>query len=209
MIAPALPAFLAKYTEITVQLGSTDRPLDLLEEGIDCVVRGGEIHDETLAARKLGDIPVLTLASPRYLSARGAPASPEELEGHSFVGFFSPKSGRVFEVDFRKGDDIHLLKPRHRVAANDADTWLALAVAGLGLLQAPCSPQLRAHVESGALVVAMPDWRSEALPLYVLYPPSRKLPAKVRVFVDWLTEIYADECRVAQAFVESALASRR
>lgn len=201
VIAPALPAFLARYPDLTVEIGSTDRPVDLLAEGVDCVVRGGQVHDESLIARRLGELPVLTCAAPAYLARHGLPRSPDALDGHHFVNFFSPKSGRIYEVDFTRGDDARSLRMPHRVAANDADTWLALAVAGLGLVQLPCSPAVRGHLARGELVRVLPDWSAGSLPLFVLYPRNRPLPARVRVFVEWVAEVYAEECREAAVFV--------
>lgn len=201
VIAPAMPAFVARYPELVVEIGSTDRPVDVLGEGVDCVVRGGDLHDDTLIARKLADLPVQTFAAPSYLARHGAPRDPDDLAGHVFVNFFSAKTGRVFEVDFRRGDRAVSVHAPHAVAANDADTWLALAVAGLGLVQAPCAPQVRAHVERGELEVVLRGWHAEPLPLFVLYPRARHLPARVRAFVDWIVEVYREEARVAAAFV--------
>lgn len=201
LIAPALPVFLARYPELQVQLGCTDRPIDVLGEGVDCVIRGGDLHDDTLVARKLGALPVVTCASPAYLARRGVPASPADLQGHHFVSFFSPKTGRVFEIDFeRDGVRVSLAAP-HQVATNDADTWLALVIAGLGMAQAPCAAGVRPYLARGELVPVLLDWDCEALPMYVGFPRSRHLPARVRVLVDWLVELYAEECLAATAFV--------
>lgn len=197
VLAPALPGLLARYPELIVELGSTDRPVDLLAEGVDCAVRGGEVHDASLVARPLGALPVLTLAAPAYLAARGVPTHPDQLDGHSFVNFFSPRSGRIFEVDL--GDRSFV--PAHRVAANDADTWLALTVAGLGLAQLPCAVQVRAVVRAGALVPVLRDWPAPPLPLVVV-SRARQLAPRVRVFVDWVQEVYREELREARAFVD-------
>ena len=203
VLAPSLPAFLERFPDITIELGTTDRPVDLLGEGVDCVVRGGDVHDTSLRARRLGALPVVTCAAPAYLAARGAPASVADAEGHLFVGFFSPKTGRVFEVDFKGPGGVRAFEPRHRVAANDADTWIAMAVAGLGLVQAPCARQVRAHLIAGRLVRVLPESEVEALPLHVLWPEARPLPSRVRVFVDWVAELYEAECREAAAFLLS------
>jgi LysR family transcriptional regulator for bpeEF and oprC len=200
VLAPGLPAFCARYPEIVVELGSTDRAVDLLAEGVDCVVRGGSVHDERLAARKLAALPVVTCAAPGYLARAGTPKHPRELEGHRFVNFFSPRTGRVFEVDFERGGEVHSFVPPHAVAANDADTWLALAAAGLGLVQAPLGPQLRQLLGEGRLRRVLADWTVPALPMHVLYPQSRRLPARVRVFIDWVVEVYAAEAAAAERF---------
>lgn len=197
VLAPALPEFLQRYPELTVELGSGDRPVDLLGEGVDCVIRGGEMFDDSLVGRKLGELPVITCAAPSYLERRGTPRHPDELATHDCVGFFSPRSGRVFELDFSRAGETRTIHPRCRAAANDADTWGAAIVAGLGLAQAPCGPPLRAHLRSGAVRRILSDWEVEPLPLSVLWPRDRRLAARLRVFVDWVTELYAAECAAA------------
>lgn len=197
VLAPALPAFLAAHPELTVELGSSDRPVDLLAEGVDCVIRGGDLHDESLVVRRLGELPVLTCAAPTYLAEHGTPATPDDLRRHEFVGFFSARTGRVFEV----GAGGEEWAPRHRVAANDADTWTALAVAGLGVLQTPVSKSIRERVADGALVPLLLDHPGEPLPLVVAWPANRHLAARVRVFVDWVQGVYREEVAEAERFI--------
>jgi LysR family transcriptional regulator for bpeEF and oprC len=175
---------------------------------VDCVVRGGDVHDDTLVRRKLAEFPVVTLAAPKYLARRRTPRTPDDLGGHVFVNFFSSRTGRVFEVDWRPPGEpntapiVHV--PPHVVAANDADTWIALAVAGLGIVQTPLSTGVRALVERGALRLLMPGWRSEPLPSNVLYLATRHLPARVRHWVDWLVTLYAAEGEKAARFLAEA-----
>jgi LysR family transcriptional regulator for bpeEF and oprC len=211
IIAPALPRFLERHPEIVVELGSTDRPVDLVAEGVDCVVRGGDVHDTSLVGRRLADLPVVTVAAPSYLARRGTPATPDDLQGHVFVSFFSARTGRVFEVDWQPPDGGAqiVLHPPHLVATNDAETFLALVVAGLGIAQKPLSPMVREAVRRGELRVLMPGWRSEPLPTHVLYPPTRVLPARIRVWVDWLVTLYAEEVEAAQRFLVEAESGAR
>ncbi len=201
VIAPNLPSFFKRYPGIVLSLGSTDRAIDLVAEGVDCVIRGGDIHDETLAAKKLGDVPVVTLAAPSYLRKHGTPTSPEGLKKHTFVNFFSAKTGRVFPVDFEREGKLVTLERPHLVASNESQTWIALAVAGLGLVQTPASLDVRQLVAAGHLKRVLAKWTSEPLPIFVLYPQTRRLPARVRVFIDWVAEVYRAELRLAEAFV--------
>jgi LysR family transcriptional regulator for bpeEF and oprC len=180
-----------------VELGSGDRPVDLVGEGVDCVIRGGETHDDALVGRKLGELAVITCAAPGYIAARGLPRHPDELAEHLYVGFFSPRTRRVFELDFARAGEARTIRPPHRMAANDADTWVAAAVAGLGLIQTPCSRNVRGHLERGELVRVLPDWQVESLPLHVLWPRERHVVARVRAFVEWVAALYAGECRAA------------
>lgn len=186
-IIPALPGFLERYPDIVLELGSSDRPVDLVAEGVDCVIRGGDVHDESLAARKLADLPVITCAAPSYLAARGTPRTVDDLEGHVFVSFFSPRTGRTSDPEFGS----RTWPARHQLAVNDADAWLAAAAAGLGLVQLPLGGAVGAHLDRGDLVRVLADEDCGSLPLHVLYPRHRRLPARVRVFVDWVVELYS------------------
>jgi LysR family transcriptional regulator for bpeEF and oprC len=193
VFAPALPAFFARYPDIELDMGSSDRPVDLLAEGVDVVVRGGLTHDDLLVARKLGAFKVITCAAPSYLRAHGVPSSPAVLrdQGHLAVNFFSAKTGKVFDFEFERGNEKLAVALRHRVAANDADTFLALGIAGLGLMQSPLTVQLRSLIADGQLVPVLADWSAGALPLHVMYPRHRHLSVRLRVFVDWVVELYA------------------
>ena len=193
VLAAALPDFLAKYPHISIELGSSDRPVDLVMEGIDCVIRGGAVHDELLVARKLGAFKVITCAAPGYLKAHGTPQTVEEVQvGHMAVNFFSAKTGKVFDFDFEDGKGKSMaVRLAHRVAANDADTHVALACQGLGLAQVPLTRTVQNLLESGALVRVLPELNAGQLPLWVMYPRNRHLSARLRVFVDWVVAVYA------------------
>jgi LysR family transcriptional regulator, regulator for bpeEF and oprC len=193
VLAPALPAFFAKHPDIQLELGSSDRPVDLLAEGVDVVIRGGLTYDDSLVARPLGTFEVITCASPAYLKRHGKPRTPEALRdgGHLAVNFFSAKTGRVFDFEFQRGDESLAFTLPHRVAANDADTALAAALAGLGLLQSPRTRHVQGLIDSKQLVPVLPAWSGGAFPLVAMYPRHRHLSARLRVFVDWVVAHYA------------------
>jgi LysR family transcriptional regulator, regulator for bpeEF and oprC len=195
VLAPALPSFFDQHPEIQVELGSSDRPVDLLAEGVDVVIRGGLTHDDALVARRLGAFEVITCAAPAYVQRHGRPSSPQTLhdDGHIAVNFFSAKTGRVFEFDFERGAETLSIELPHRVAANDADTHVALGVAGLGLVQLPRTRHVQALIDGGQLVQVLRDWSAGALPLFVMYPRHRHLSARLRVFVDWVVALYGRE----------------
>ncbi|MCA2979614.1 MAG: LysR family transcriptional regulator [Myxococcaceae bacterium] len=186
ILAPALPSFFSKHPHVQLELGSSDRPVDLFREGIDCVVRGGPVFDDSLIARRLKTLPIVTLASPSYLRRAGTPKTPDDCRAHRAVNFFSPRSGEVFAFDFERDGQVLEVPIPHAVACNDSDTLLACGVAGLGLLQAPRSAQVDALIAQRKLVQVLPAWTCGALPVAVLYPPTRHLSARVRAFVDWL-----------------------
>lgn len=188
LLAPALPRFFAKYPGIQLELGSSDRPVDLLREGVDCVVRGGPAVDDSLVAKKLKTMPIITCASPGYLRRHGTPKTPGELSKHRAVNFFSPRTGEVYAFDFERNGEAFEVPVPHSVACNNGDTLLTCGLAGLGLLQTPRSSFVEGLLRTKQLVRVLPEWDSGTLPIFVLYPPTRHLTARVRAFVDWLVE---------------------
>lgn len=193
VIAPMLPDFFSHHPGIVLELGSSDRPVDLLAEGYDCVVRGGEVHDDSLVARPLGSLPVVTCAAPAYLAAHGTPVSLADLSTHRFVNFYSPRDGQMFPFDFHRDGEAHQVRGEHAVACNDADTYIAAGVAGMGLLQLPCSRIVAGHLAAGRLVRVMKDWSAGSLPVTLLYARNRHLAAKVRAFSDWMAAVFRHE----------------
>lgn len=185
VLVPALPDFFARYPDILLEVGSSDRPVDLLQEGVDCVIRGGEVHDDSLIGRRLNHFEVITCAAPDYLARFGQPRHPEELRQHALVGFFSAKTGRTFPYDFeRDGQRIEIDGP-WRLTLNDADSFVAAGLAGLGVMQAVRSQLLDKFLAAGRLQRLLADWQVEPLEQHILYPSRRHLSARVRVFVDW------------------------
>jgi DNA-binding transcriptional LysR family regulator len=191
LIIPALPDFHARYPDIQLDLGVSDKPVDLVSENVDCAVRGGTLTDPSLVARRIGEVQVVTCATPDYLKRHGVPKHPADLEkGHTMVRFASPKTGRFFPVVLTRGSDEVAVNPQHAMSANDANACLALALAGLGVTRV-MGFLARPHIASGLLVPVLPEWTSVPAPVYVVYPPNRHLSLKVRVFVDWVAELFA------------------
>lgn len=195
VIAAALPQFFARHPNISIDIGSSDRPVDLVMEGVDCVIRGGTVHDESLVARKLGAFKVITCAAPSYLLQHGTPLTIEDVQTqHTAVNFFSAKTGKVFALDFEDAQGNNTaLQLAHRVAANDADTHAALACAGLGLAQLPLTGYVKNLLQEGSLRQVMPDFSAGELPLFGMHPRTRHLSARLRAFVDWVVALYAQK----------------
>nr|WP_314542178.1 LysR family transcriptional regulator [uncultured Massilia sp.] len=190
IIVPALPAFFERYPDIMLELGSSDRPVDLVEEGVDCAVRGGALADTSLIARRVGAIHFMTAAAPSYLARYGMPQHPRDLDRHRCVNYFSAKTGRIFDWDFNRGDERIEVPMRGVIALNDSNSYVEAGLAGLGIIQMT-DYLVERHVESGRMVQVLPDWQSDALPIHVVYPQNRHLSAKVRVFVEWIAELFA------------------
>jgi LysR family transcriptional regulator for bpeEF and oprC len=204
VIGPALPEFFQRYPDLVLELGSSDRPVDLVAEGMDCVIRGGLLYDESLVARPLADVPVVTCAAPAYLERCGRPETLEDLLQHRFVNFFSAKTGRVFAFEFSRGDERHEINRPHWVAANDADTYIAAGLAGMGLMQIPRNRVVAEHLNAGRLIPVLADWNVGSLPVVLMYPRNRHLTAKVRAFADWVSELFRSESALGTSADESA-----
>ncbi|MDB5894875.1 MAG: LysR family transcriptional regulator, partial [Rhodoferax sp.] len=160
-------------------------------DNVDCVIRGGELTDQSLVARRIGNLPIVTVASPDYLRRFGRPAHPHDLEGsdHRMVNFFSPRTGRLFPNEFEKDGETMTLDGQHRISVNDSNAYMAATLSGLGVAQI-VTFMAAPHLESGALVQVLPEWTTHSIPVYVVYPPNRHLSAKVRSFVDWAADLF-------------------
>ncbi|MGZ5198377.1 MAG: LysR family transcriptional regulator [Telluria sp.] len=189
ILLPALPDFFKRYPSIQLELGSTDRNVDLLEEGVDCAVRGGELDDSTLIARRVGVINFVTCAAPSYLEKYGMPQHPTDLLQHQCVKYFSASSGKVFDWTLVRGNERFDLQLPGPVALNDSNAYVRAGLMGMGIVHMP-DYLLEKHVRDGRLVTVLPDWESDPLPVHVVYPQNRHLSAKMRVFVEWVAEMF-------------------
>lgn len=190
IVIPALPEFTARYPLIDLEIGLNDRPVDLIREGVDCVLRGGRSLDDSLVARPLTMMDQLTCASAGYLQRMGVPQDLNDLANHQMIEYFSSTTGKRYGLEFQCGDDIRLVDLPKKLAVNSADGYLAACEAGYGLVQAPYYHVAR-QLEQGTLVEVLADVLPPRLPLTALYPPHRQLSQRVRVFVDWLVELCA------------------
>ncbi len=191
VVIPALPAFCARYPRLELEIGTSDRPVDLVREGVDCVLRAGAFHDARLAARPLPPLPQVSCASPAYLARFGTPSSIEALEGHRAVSYFSALSGRRFDLEFSCGGELRSRSLPSQVAVSNAAAYVSACEAGLGLIQIPLY-HVRSQLAAGSLVEVLADCRPRDLPLAVLYPPHRQPSLRVRVFIDWLVAVFAE-----------------
>lgn len=190
VIVPALADFVQRYPQIELMLGANDRPVDLIREGVDCVLRAGEVHDTRLAARPIANLRQVTCASADYLQKNGTPASLAELQGHQAVNFFSALTERCFALEFIvEGALIEMSLPA-RISTSSAEAYVAACEAGLGIIQVP-HYHVRKQLEQGRLHEILAGFAPPDLPLTALYPPHRQLSPRVRVFIDWLIELFA------------------
>ena len=188
VVFPALPEFTGRYPQIDLEIGLNDRPVDLIREGVDCVIRGGLTVDDSLVARPLVQMDQMTCASPDYLRAHGVPQSLDDLNGHRMIEYFSSASGKRYGLEFQLGDDVRLINLPKQVSVNSAEGYLAACVAGYGLVQTP-RYHVAQQVREGSLQEVLSDCLPPRLALTALYPPHRQLSPRVRVFVDWLVDL--------------------
>lgn len=190
LVIPALPGFHARYPHVQIDIGGSDRTADLASEGIDCVIRGGDLPDSSLIARRLGSLPFVTCATPAYLDAHEPLAHPSQLEeAHTLVRYFFAGTGRQNRIEFVKGDERVAVEGRYVVAVNDSNAYLAAGVAGMGVLHTPRF-MAQAHIDAGTLVPVLKEWSATANTLSVVYMPNRHLSVRVRAFVEWLVELF-------------------
>jgi LysR family transcriptional regulator, regulator for bpeEF and oprC len=187
-IIPRLPQLLGRYPDLRLELGMSLRPVDMLEEGVDCVVRLGIQEDSSLVARRVGTMISVCCASPAYLREHGAPLRPQELSAHRCVNYISNRTGRVLDWEFVRGGQKVQLTLDGVLAVNDQDAYVVAGLMSFGIVKV-ANYLARPYLESGQLTQVLTDWTAEPLPISVMYPRSRHLSAKVRIFVDWISEV--------------------
>ncbi len=188
-VLPNLPSFLSDYPEIEFYMSEGDRLVDLVREGVDCVLRVGTPQDSDMIIRRVAVLEEVTLASPAYLKQHGHPQHPDRLadEGHLMVGFRSTVTGGVLPLEFQVDGDIRNITLPTTIGINAAESYFLAAKMGMGLIQIP-----RYHAEyalgTGDLVEVLADFPPTSSPVSVLYPQNRQLSPRVRVFIDWLVK---------------------
>ena len=192
LLVPALPTFHASYPDIVLDMGASDRMVDVIADNVDCVIRGGDITDQSLMARKLADLPLGVYAAPAYLQRVGRPLHPLDLQdsAHRIVRFRWGRGGNGFPyVMHREGKSVKI-HGQYVLSIDDGNAYLAAGVAGLGVLWLP-DYMARPHVDRGELLPLFEAWTVDPMPLYLAYPPNRHVSKKLRVFIDWVAELMA------------------
>lgn len=192
VLIPLLPDFVQRFPDIRIDLGVSDRAVNLISDSVDCVIRGGPMDDSSLVARRIGQAAMVTCATPAYLKQHGVPAYPEELRnGHKLISYVSTQSGRPFPFRFERDGEKSELKVDHRVGINESTAHLAACVAGLGIVQT-FAYAAAPYLEQKALVEILRPWRPAPYPFHVVYPSNRHVTHRLRVFIDWLMERFPE-----------------
>ncbi|AMH43215.1 MAG: LysR family transcriptional regulator [Pseudomonadota bacterium] len=188
-VVPALPGFIAMYPDIELQIGEDDRLVDLVREGIDCVLRAGTLQDSSMVGRRVALMEQVTVASPAYLAQFGEPLTLESLSAHRAVNYVSSGSGRVFPLEFTVDDRVVEMQLPAVLSVTGADLYTGAAVAGLGMVQVP-RYRVKEELSEGKLKIVLDAFAPPPMPVSVLYPQNRQLSSRVRVFAQWLRDIF-------------------
>lgn len=191
VIIPSLPDFFKRYPDIQLEIGCDDRPIDLLEEGVDCVIRIGNLLDSTLVARRVGTMQFMLVATPEYLDTHGRPASPDDLQRHHGVHFFSSKTGKVHPFLLAQDGVTQEVTTIRQLAINNGDAMVSACLTGLGICQLPTF-MVQGFLASGEIESVLAGYVTEDLPMHALYPQNRHLSSKVRAFIEWVAELFAE-----------------
>ena len=190
ILVPALPAFHARYPDIQIEMGVSDRVVDLIGDNVDCVLRGGQITDQSLIARHVGDLQIGVYVAPSYVERLGAPAHPRELQNtdHCIVGFLSSRTSKIDPLVLCSENERIEITSNYVLAVDDGNAYLEAGLVGLGVIALP-NYMAAAHQAVGALIPLFTQWRISPMPLYLAFPPNRHVNAKLRVFIDWIVEV--------------------
>jgi DNA-binding transcriptional LysR family regulator len=189
-LLPGLPGFLAKYPDIEISMSESERWVDIIREGVDCVLRFGNLPDSDMIARRLTVLERLTCASLDYLTRYGLPKDIDTLDGHRMIGLRSLTTGALRPMDFVIGGMLRNVTLPTIISVTGTESYLATARLGLGLVQVPRF-HAAADLAQGTLVQVLTDCPPAPTPISLLYPRSRQLSPRVRVFVDWFARAVA------------------
>ncbi|HHL0026794.1 TPA: LysR substrate-binding domain-containing protein [Klebsiella pneumoniae] len=198
ILVPALPAFHARYPDIQIDMGVSDRVVDLIGDNVDCVLRGGQITDQSLIARHVGDLQIGVYVAPSYVERLGAPAHPRELQNtdHCIVGFLSSRTSKIDPLVLCSENERIEITGNYVLAVDDGNAYLEAGLVGLGVIALP-NYMAAAHQAVGALIPLFTQWRISPMPLYLAFPPNRHVNAKLRVFIDWIVELMEQHVPIA------------
>src|ERR1700684_4085198 len=190
-LLPGLPRFRQQYPDIRLHFSEAHQPLDMIREGLDCILRAGELSDSPLIKRRLAVLDRGTSATPDYLNRFGTPQSPDDLERHEMVGLLSSDTSEITPLVFGSDSKMRQVRLPAMVTVTGPETNVACACMGLGLIQVP-RYRVSAELANGALVEVLAGFPPSPLPIHVLYSPTRHLSPLLRVFIDWMAEAFLE-----------------
>lgn len=191
VIIPRLAEFYEKHPHIEIELGATDRFIDLVQEGVDFVVRAGARADSNLMLRPLPGMKQISVASPLYLKKYGKPKNISDLSKHYTVHYAARLGGKPAEWEYIEDGEVRGVKMKSQITVNNADSYLHCCLAGLGMVQVP-KHGIQQHLQDGSLVEVLPNYPLESMPLGILYPHRRHVTARARALMDWVESVVVE-----------------
>ena len=188
-IGPAMTRFMRRYPELGVEMHLNDRKVDIIEEGFDMAIRVGTLADSSMIARKLAVVRNVLCAAPGYLAEHGTPTVPGDLREHSCLMYHLLSTGSTWHFRDASGDE-EMIRVEGRLRSDNGDTLVQAALAGLGVLYTP-DFFLAEHIRQGRLVPLLPEWSFSHMAAWALYPHTRHLSARVRLFIDHLVDEFS------------------
>jgi DNA-binding transcriptional LysR family regulator len=188
VVMPRLPEFMTRHPHLELEISSTDRRVDLLSEGFDCVLRVGAQPDQSVVARYLCDFAMINCASPAYLQRYGVPERLEDLARHRLVHYVGVLGARSEGFVYEAQGQVHRLPMAGSVTVNSTDGYESACLGGFGLIQVPLTG-MKPYLLSGELVAVLPQFNAPSMPVSLLYARQRHLPLRVRAFMEWLSGI--------------------
>jgi DNA-binding transcriptional LysR family regulator len=187
-VIPRIPELLAGHPKLELQVSTTDRLVDIVREGFDCVVRVAALRDSSLVAIRLGKLEMINCASPAYLRAHGKPRSLAALDRHLLVHYSSALGSELPEFEYHDGSGYQVRAMKSVITVNNADAFQAACRAGLGIIQVP-RVGVADGLAAGQLVEILPKLRGQPLSVFLLHPHGRNVPKRVRVVLDWIESV--------------------
>lgn len=188
LLLPAIEDFYRRYPNVTVRLGLTDRTIDIIQDGVDCVVRMGDLDESSLVARRIGEARLTTCASPGYLREHGTPSTLDELSRHHGVNYVSSRTGKTFPFEFIVDGEAVKIQMSGVLSVNDGSTYITAGVLGYGIIQ-PSRFMVADLIAQGLLQEILVSCQTPSTPLSILYPHRQNVSARVRAFMEWLAEL--------------------
>lgn len=190
-LVPRLPEFLAQHPRLQIEISSTDRRVDLIQEGFDCVIRVGKLSDSSLIARPIGHLDLLNCVSPAYIERFGIPQTLGDLAQHQLIHYLPTLGGKSLGFEYVQDDEVHFLSMAGNITVNNSDAYTAACLAGFGIAQIP-RVGAQEHLRQGRLIDILPEHRARSMPVSLLYANRRNLARRVQVFMDWASKVLTE-----------------
>jgi LysR family transcriptional regulator, regulator for bpeEF and oprC len=188
LLLPALGDFYEKFPQIDVRLGLADRNIDLIHDGVDCVIRMGHLEESSLVARRIGNARLVTCAAPSYLDKHGTPENLEQLAEHRAVNYISARTGKTFPFEYEVNGEVVKVQMKGVLGVNDGSVYIGAAALGHGIIQ-PSRYMVSDLLAQGRLTEILMNYESPSTPLSVIYPHRRNLSSRLRAFTGWVSEL--------------------